>query len=41
MRPDFCLLDVMLPDGDGFSLCRENTAVKQSAVLILPPVTTR
>ena len=31
MRPHFCLLHVMLPDGDGFSLCREYPAVKQSA----------
>ena len=35
MRPDFCLLDVMLPDGDGFSLCREIRRSSKVPVLFL------
>src|ERR1044071_9827854 len=34
-RPDLILLDVMLPDTDGFDLCRQ---IRQSAVLARVPV---
>ena len=34
-RPDLILLDVMLPDADGFELCRQ---IRQSAVLARTPV---
>ena len=34
-RPDLILLDVMLPETDGFELCRE---IRQSAVLARTPV---
>jgi DNA-binding response OmpR family regulator len=34
-RPDLILLDVMLPDVDGFELCRQ---IRQSAVLARTPV---
>ena len=35
IRPDFCLLDVLLPDGDGFSLCREIRKSSKVPVLFL------
>ncbi len=35
IKPDLILLDVMLPDMDGFELCRE---IRQSAVLARTPV---
>jgi len=34
-KPDLILLDVMLPEGDGFELCRQ---IRQSAVLARTPV---
>src|SRR5674476_1269515 len=34
-KPDLILLDVMLPDVDGFELCRQ---IRQSAVLARTPV---
>ncbi len=34
-KPDLILLDVMLPDSDGFELCRQ---IRQSAVLARTPV---
>ena len=35
LRPDAVILDVMLPDGDGFSLLRELRAFTQAPVLFL------
>lgn len=32
---DFCLLDVMLPDGDGFALCREIRKNSQTPILFI------
>lgn len=32
---DFCLLDVMLPDGDGFAICREIRKNSQTPILFL------
>ena len=35
LRPDAVILDVMLPDGDGFSLLKELRAFTQAPVLFL------
>ena len=35
IRPDFCLLDVLLPDGDGFSLCREIRKYSKVPIIML------
>ena len=32
---DFCLLDVMLPDGDGYAVCREIRKNSQAPILFL------
>lgn len=34
-KPDFCLLDVMLPDGDGLTLCQEIRQESRVPVLFL------
>lgn len=38
-RPDIILLDVLLPDGDGFSLCRELSALSGGKELSIAMVT--